>query len=213
MPDADAVSLIADVCDYIRANLESPLTLAALGRQAGMSPAHLQRVFKRVVGVSPRQFADACRLDHLKAGLKGGGTVTTAMTAAGYGSSSRLYEKAGGQLGMTPGEYRRGGEKQRIRFTTAACDFGRVLLAGTDRGVCWLNFADTDAEAEAALGVEFPLATIGRDNIACGKLTVSSPSTPPSRLNAAKPTAFIDSRRRTGVRPGSWGARRERPAR
>src|SRR5262249_24029861 len=99
--DADTVSLIADVCDFIRENLESPLTLAVLGRQAGMSPAYFQRVFKRVVGVSPRQFADACRLDHLKAGLKGGGTVTTAMTAAGYGSSSRLYEKAGGQLGMT----------------------------------------------------------------------------------------------------------------
>src|SRR3954471_19597922 len=98
---ADDVSLIADVCDFIRANLESSLTLAALGRQAGMSPAHFQRVFKRGVGVSPRQFADACRLDHLKGSLKKGASVTTAMAAAGYGSSSRLYEKAGGQLGMT----------------------------------------------------------------------------------------------------------------
>ena len=129
-----------------------------------MSPAHFQRVFKRVVGVSPRQFADACRLNHLKTNLKGGGNVTTAMTAAGYGSSSRLYEKAGGQLGMTPGEYRRGGEKQSIRFTTAKCDFGRVLLAGTDRGVCWLNFADTDAEAESHLAAEFPNATLERDD-------------------------------------------------
>ena len=93
--DDGTVPIVAQLCDYIRANLEAPLTLTALGRRAGMSPAHLQRVFKRVVGVSPRQFADACRLDRLKAGLKGGGTVTTAMVAAGYGSSSRLYERAG----------------------------------------------------------------------------------------------------------------------
>src|SRR3954453_17511086 len=96
--DDGAVPLIADVCAFIRANLEAPLTLAALGRQAGMSPAHLQRVFKRVVGVSPRQFADACRLDRLKNKLKGGDTVTTAMMTAGYGSSSRLYERATNQL-------------------------------------------------------------------------------------------------------------------
>src|SRR5436305_10422317 len=101
--DADTVSLVADLCDYIRAHLEAPLTLTALGRQAGMSPAHLQRVFKRVVGVSPRRFADACRLDRLKSKLKKGDTVTTAMTASGYGSSSRLYERATDQLGMTPG--------------------------------------------------------------------------------------------------------------
>src|SRR5436309_7550457 len=132
--DADTVSLVADLCDHIRANLESPLTLAALGRQAGMSPAHLQRVFKRVVGVSPRQFADACRLDHLKRKLKGGDTVTTAMTSAGYGSSSRLYERATDQLGMTPGQYQKGGAVA-IRFTTAKCPVGRVILAATPKGI------------------------------------------------------------------------------
>lgn len=165
MPDTAAaddgtVPLIAEVCDFIRGNLESSLTLAVLGRRAGMSPAHLQRVFKRVVGVSPRQFADACRLDRLKTGLKGGRTVTTAMIAAGYGSSSRLYEKAAGQLGMTPGEYRDGGPAVAIRFATAECDLGRVLLAATDRGVCWLNFGDTDDEMEAALRAEFPAAVV-----------------------------------------------------
>src|SRR5437660_7210706 len=109
MPDAVAeiVPVIAEVCDFIRDRLDTPLTLAALGKKAGMSPAHLQRVFKRVVGVSPRQFADACRLDRLKSSLKEGETVTTAMIAAGYGSSSRLYERAAGQLGMTPGQYRK----------------------------------------------------------------------------------------------------------
>src|SRR5438067_8337510 len=108
-PAEPTVSLVADVCAFIRDHVETPLTLAALGKQAGMSPAHLQRVFKRVVGVSPRRFADACRLSALKTKLKGGDNVTTAMTAAGYGSSSRLYERAAAQLGMTPGEYRNGG--------------------------------------------------------------------------------------------------------
>jgi AraC family transcriptional regulator of adaptative response/methylated-DNA-[protein]-cysteine methyltransferase len=158
---ADTVSLVADLCDYIRANVESPLTLSVLGRQAGLSPAHLQRVFKRVVGVSPRQFADACRLDRLKAGLKGGNTVTTAMMTAGYGSSSRLYERAAGQLGMTPGQYQKGGPVA-IRFTTAKCALGRVLLAATGKGICWLSFDDTDAKAEAALRREFPAATVAR---------------------------------------------------
>src|SRR6266545_2187249 len=162
-PDADTVSLIADLCDHIRAHLETPLTLTALGRQAGMSPAHLQRVFKRVVGVSPRQFADACRLDQLKRKLKGGDTVTTAMTAVGYGSSSRLYERAREQLGMTPGQYQKGGPVA-IRFTTAKCPVGRVILAATPKGICWLSFGDTDKEMEAALREEFPKAVVSRDN-------------------------------------------------
>jgi len=159
--DAETVSLVAELCDYIRANIESPLTLAVLGRQAGMSPAYLQRVFKRVVGVSPRQFADACRLDRLKAGLKGGDNVTTAMMAAGYGSSSRLYERATGQLGMTPGQYQKGGP-MTIRFTTAECPLGRVILAATEKGICWLSFGNTDKQMEAALRAEFPAASVIR---------------------------------------------------
>ena len=162
-PDADTVSLVADLCDHIRANPDAPLTLAALGRQAGFSPAHLQRVFKRVVGVSPRQFADACRLDRLKRNLKAGDTVTTAMMAAGYGSSSRLYERAAGRLGMTPGQYLKGGPVA-IRFATAACPLGRVILAATPKGICWLSFGDTEREMEAGLRAEFPKAAVSRDD-------------------------------------------------
>lgn len=128
-----------------------------------MSPGHFQRVFKRVVGVSPRQFADACRLDLLKTGLKGGSTVTTAMVNAGYGSSSRLYERSAGQLGMTPGEYQKGGPTA-VRFVTAACDLGQLLLAATDRGVCAVFLADTDDELTTNLKAEFPAATINRDD-------------------------------------------------
>jgi AraC family transcriptional regulator, regulatory protein of adaptative response / methylated-DNA-[protein]-cysteine methyltransferase len=162
--DADDVTLIGSLCEFIRANPDGPHTLAALGRRARLSPAHLQRVFKRVVGVSPRQFADACRLARLKTGLKGGESVTTAMFAAGYGSSSRLYEKAAGQLGMTPGEYRKGGSRATVRYATAACDLGRVLLAATDRGVCAVSLADADADLTKFLRAEFPAATLERDD-------------------------------------------------
>jgi AraC family transcriptional regulator of adaptative response/methylated-DNA-[protein]-cysteine methyltransferase len=171
MPTADAntVSLISDLCAFIRTNLETPLTLSALGEQAGMSPAHLQRVFKRVVGVSPRQFADACRLDRLKSKLKGGDNVTTAMTAAGYGSSSRLYERAADRLGMTPGQYRNGGLQKgapvMIHFTIAKCPLGRVILAATDKGICWLSFGDSDKKMETALREEFPKASLTRNDI------------------------------------------------
>lgn len=160
----DDVPIVADLCAFIRANLDVSLTLAALGRRAGMSPAHLQRVFKRVAGVSPRQFADACRLDRLKAGLKGGSTVTTAMTAAGYGSSSRLYERAAGQLGMTPKEYQQGGPAAVVRYATAACDLGRVVLAATGRGVCAISLGDSDADLTAFLRAEFPAARLDRDD-------------------------------------------------
>ena len=161
-PDADAVPLIADVCRHIRDNPDARHTLAALGKRAGCSPAHLQRVFKRVVGVSPRQFADACRLGRLKAELREGESVTTAMITAGYGSSSRLYEKAAGQLGMTPGEYQRGGERAVIRYTTAECALGRVLLAATDRGVCAVSLAARDETLLAFLQAEFPGASLER---------------------------------------------------
>lgn len=159
--DADTVSLIADLCDYIRANLEARLTLTALGQQAGMSPAHLQRVFRRVVGVSPRQYADACRLGHLKTQLKKGDSVTTALTGAGYGSPSRLYERATAQLGMTPGQYQKGAPVP-IRFTTATCPLGMVILAATPLGVCWISFGESDGEMEAALRAEFPKAEVAR---------------------------------------------------
>ncbi|HEY1192521.1 MAG TPA: methylated-DNA--[protein]-cysteine S-methyltransferase [Gemmata sp.] len=162
---AETVSLIGDLCDYIRANLGAPLTLAHLGEQAGLSPAHLQRVFTRVVGLSPRRFADACRLDSLKAKLKQGDTVTTAMTAAGYGSSSRLYERAADQLGMTPGQYQKGGALM-IRFTVAGCELGAVALAATAKGICWLGFGDTDGAAEAGLRAEFPKAALERADAA-----------------------------------------------
>jgi AraC family transcriptional regulator of adaptative response/methylated-DNA-[protein]-cysteine methyltransferase len=158
------VEVVRAVCRYIEANLEEPLTLNVLGEQAGLSPCHLQRIFKRITGITPRQYADACRLGRLKVRLKEGPNVTAALYEAGYGSSSRLYERAAAQLGMTPATYRRGGRSMHIRYTLADCPLGRLLLAGTERGVSAVYLGDDDTRLEAALGREYPAARVERDD-------------------------------------------------
>jgi len=138
-------------------------TLAELGRGTGTSPHHLQRLFTRLVGLSPRKYAEALRLRRLKAGLKAGDGVAGALYGAGYESSSRLYEKAAPHLGMTPASYAKGGRGARIAFATADSPLGRLLVAATERGVAMVALGASDRELERALGDEFPAAEIERD--------------------------------------------------
>jgi AraC family transcriptional regulator of adaptative response/methylated-DNA-[protein]-cysteine methyltransferase len=158
------VEVVRRACRLLEAHAEGPLSLAELGADAGLSPAHLQRVFKRVTGISPRQYADACRLGRLKARLKEKKTVTTALHEAGYGSSSRLYERAAEQMGMTPATYRRGGREVAIAYTVADCPLGRLLLAGTDKGVCAVYLGDAGDALAEELRREFPAAELRRDD-------------------------------------------------
>jgi AraC family transcriptional regulator of adaptative response/methylated-DNA-[protein]-cysteine methyltransferase len=160
-----AVELVRRVCRALETNLEEPHTLAALGAHAGVSPGHLQRTFKRLLGITPRQYADACRLDRLKVRLRQGENVTHALYEAGYGSSSRLYEKAGALLGMTPGTYRRGGKGMKIRYALVNSPLGRLLVAGTLRGICAVCLGDSDARLQAALSAEYPEAEIRQDAV------------------------------------------------
>ncbi|HEX5690118.1 MAG TPA: bifunctional DNA-binding transcriptional regulator/O6-methylguanine-DNA methyltransferase Ada [Roseiflexaceae bacterium] len=154
------VELIQRACHYIAERLDSAPTLEDIGREVGLSPHHLQRTFKRIMGITPRQYADACRLGQFKARLKEGDDVTTALYEAGYGSSSRLYEQAPARLGMTPATYRRGGLGAQIEYTIADSPLGRLLVAATERGVCFVSLGDADADLEAALRSEYPAATI-----------------------------------------------------
>jgi len=131
-PERDAM---VAVCQHIAAHADEPLTLAALGKLAGLSPFHLQRRFKKIVGVSPREYQEACRLAAFKRYARNSGTLAEATYAPGFGSSSRLYEKSA-QLGMTPAHHRRGGADLEIRFTTFASPLGQVLVAATARGLC-----------------------------------------------------------------------------
>jgi len=139
------VELIQRACRYIEAHLDEPLTLANLSAQVHLSPYHLQRVFKRVMGITPRQYAEACRLGQLKAELREGEPVTRALYYVGYGSSSRLYERVPTQLGMTPTVYRRGGKGMNINYTIVDCLLGRLLVAATVLGICAVSLCDTDA--------------------------------------------------------------------
>jgi AraC family transcriptional regulator of adaptative response/methylated-DNA-[protein]-cysteine methyltransferase len=157
------VELIRRACHYIAEHVERAPTLDEIGREVGLSPHHLQRTFKRIMGITPRQYAEACRVDRLKARLKQGDDVTTALYEAGYGSSSRLYEQAPARLGMTPAAYRRGGLGARIGYTIADTQLGRLLVAATDRGVCFVSLGEDDAALEAALASEYPAAEIARD--------------------------------------------------
>jgi AraC family transcriptional regulator, regulatory protein of adaptative response / methylated-DNA-[protein]-cysteine methyltransferase len=124
----------------------------------------LQRRFKAVLGITPREYADSCRLRLLKRNLQAGDNVTRAMYDAGYGSSSRLYERTSSQLGMTPDKYRRGAVAAAIRYTCADSPLGRMLIAATDRGICSIQFARTDAELIEGLKREFPFATRKSDD-------------------------------------------------
>lgn len=153
---------LRELCDYIRLHSDSgtPLTLAALSRRAGMSPSHLQRTFRAAVGVTPKDYVEACRVEALKHGLRAGESVTQAIYDAGFGSSSRVYERADTRLGMTPGEYRSGGANLEISYASAQTRAGRLMMAATDRGLCFVQFADSDEALLAELRQEYPAATL-----------------------------------------------------
>ena len=164
-PPADPrIATVRRLCRAIGDAGDGIPTLADLAARVGGSPHHLQRVFKRVMGISPRRYAEALRLDRLKDALRRGEAVAPALYGAGYGSSSRLYEKAPRHLGMTPASYARGGAGASIAYTTAACALGRLLVAATERGLCAVSLGDTDAHLEAALGADYPAAEIRRDD-------------------------------------------------
>lgn len=146
-----------------------PPTLAELGAHVGRSPYHLQRTFKRVMGITPRQYADARRLGRLKSELRRGEPVAGALYGAGYGSSSRLYERAPGQLGMTPATYAKGGAGARIGFAIVESALGRLLVGATARGVAAVCLGEDDRVLEAELRAEYPAAEIARDERGVGR--------------------------------------------
>lgn len=156
------VDRIRRACVYL-AGVAGPVTLAALAKQFGGSPYHLQRNFKRIVGVTPRQYAESFRLKRVKRQLIRRESVTDAMLDAGFGSSSRLYERAVPKLGMTPSAYRAGGPGARIKYATVGSSVGRILIAATDRGVCAVSIGENDEELIAGLRREYPRATILKD--------------------------------------------------
>jgi AraC family transcriptional regulator of adaptative response/methylated-DNA-[protein]-cysteine methyltransferase len=156
------IERIARACASISRSNE-PIPLGALARTAGAGPHHFLRNFKRVLGVTPREFAQARRFADVKQRLRTAPDVTVALFDAGYGSTSRFYEGAVPRLGMTPTAYRDGASGQTIRFASAASPLGRLLVAATTRGVCAVSLGDQDEKLVGDLRREFPRATFVAD--------------------------------------------------
>lgn len=148
------------VCREIESNADGVVSLRSLAERTGMTASHIQRTFRQATGITPRQYADALRVARLKSELRKGKDVTTALHEVSYGSASRLYERSDAQLGMTPATYRRGGLGMNISYTIAPCSLGRVLVAGTERGISAVYLGDHDTNLVTALRQEYPRADI-----------------------------------------------------
>lgn len=167
-PQREAAGVVRRICrkidEILASDPEARLTLEELGRLFALKPHKMERLFQRILGITPRQFTDAQRMSQLKSRLRKGEKVTTAMYDTGFGSSSRLYERAPAQMGMTPAAYRRGGQGMSISYTIVPCPLGRVLVAATDRGVSAVYLGDSDEPLKKALAEEYPRAEISHDS-------------------------------------------------
>ncbi len=151
--------------DAVRARIaqaEETPRLSELSRIAGLSESQLLRAFRQRYGLSPREYAQSIKIDQFKRALKQGAEVTDAVYAAGFGSSSRVYENVDRHLGMTPGHYRRGAPDVAIRYTLVDTPMGRLLVATTDRGICAVTLGDSERALIAGLRAEFPRAALER---------------------------------------------------
>ena len=166
-----AVRAVRRAVAFLEKHAGEVVPLSTLARAAGLSPFHLQRTFKKLVGVTPKKYADAQRADRLKALLREGSRVASASFEAGYGSSSRAYAQAPKHLGMTPARYARGGQGLHIRFATVETALGRLLVGATDRGVCAVTLGDSDRALEAGLRREYPEALLEKAPAAVAEWT------------------------------------------
>lgn len=162
-PRASATStakLMQSLAKFIDKNADQPLSLDRLSDQAHLSPTHLQRTFKAVLGVSPKAYHDAARLRLLKSSLKAGKSVLDAIGDAGFQSTSRIYSHQARNLGMAPSAYRAGGRGEAIAYAFRDTALGPLLMAATDRGVCFAQFGQSESALIAQLKSEFPRATV-----------------------------------------------------
>jgi AraC family transcriptional regulator, regulatory protein of adaptative response / methylated-DNA-[protein]-cysteine methyltransferase len=157
------VALVRRACAYMDAHLDDALPLTTVARAAHGSPAHLQRTFKRVLGISPRAYVAAKREERLRGALRTSQSVGRAVFEAGYASGRPVYGASAAPLGMTPATYRLGGAGATIRYTIIESPLGHLLVGATDRGICCVQLGDRAAVLEAGLRSEFPAATLERE--------------------------------------------------
>ena len=156
--ESQRIDLVRRACAILDAADDAPPGLEPLAEALDVSPWHLHRLFKEATGLSPRAYGEAKRQARLRAELKSGDGVAAATYGAGYGSSSRVYERAREELGMTPASYARGGQGARISYAVGDSPLGRLLVAATHRGVCYVALGDDDEALAQGLKSEFPRA-------------------------------------------------------
>ena len=154
--------LVEAICNFIRSDPSRNLSLHSLESRFKVNRFTIQKTFKEIMGISPRKYAEECRILLLKRNLKAEQPIPKAIYQAGYNSHSWLYEKSASKLGMAPSSYRRGGEGAIIRYLTSRCRLGYVLVAETRHGICSLSLADKKSELVLALNKEYPNAVIER---------------------------------------------------
>jgi AraC family transcriptional regulator of adaptative response/methylated-DNA-[protein]-cysteine methyltransferase len=158
------IDMVTQLCRYIDQNFESPLDLKTLGQVVNLSPDYIQRVFKRIIGVSPRQYIQARRVGQLKANLRAGQDISAALYDAGFSSPSRIYEGVSHTLGMTPAAYRRRGKGMKIRYAVGTCMLGYLLVGQTERGLCEVSLGDSEDAVVGWLKHDYPYAEVERDD-------------------------------------------------
>jgi AraC family transcriptional regulator of adaptative response/methylated-DNA-[protein]-cysteine methyltransferase len=159
-PIDQTLSKFVELARYIAAQADQTLTLEFLAQRVHLSPSRMQRVFKSIFGVSPKKFQQAARSERFKASLRNGSDITDAIYAAGYGSSSRLYGQAMHGIGMTPKRYRAGGKGETLTFACRDTVLGLIMMAATDRGVCFAQFGTDCKSLQSQLRSEFPQAEL-----------------------------------------------------
>jgi len=159
-PADQTLQKFVELARYIAAHSEHSLTLDILAERVHLSPSRMQRVFKSIFGVTPKKFQQAARSEHFKASLREGADITDAIYAAGYGSSSRLYGQAMHGIGMTPRRYRAGGKGETLTYACRDTVLGPIMMAATDRGVCFAQFGSDCDTLLAQLRSEYPQAEL-----------------------------------------------------
>jgi AraC family transcriptional regulator, regulatory protein of adaptative response / methylated-DNA-[protein]-cysteine methyltransferase len=158
---APSAILVTRALEILRSD-EIP-TIDEIARRLNVSAGHLQKTFKVVLGLSPKEVTDMMRIENFKKNVKLN-DVTTSLYDSGFGSSRALYEKAGEKLGMTPATYKKGGKDTAIGYTVADSRLGKLMVAATQKGICAVSFGDTEEELRDELATEFFAADIQRDD-------------------------------------------------
>lgn len=154
------IKLVEEICDYVRRNPIASNSLSDLEKEFKVSRYTIQKVFKKIMGISPRKYVEECRIVALKKNLREGEPLPQAVYKSGYNSQSWLYDSSSSKLGMKPSDYRKGGGGKAIHYLTGKCVLGTIIVAETERGICALSIGDSEEVLVNSLHREFPNAQI-----------------------------------------------------